>query len=486
MMAVGFTPRHTESLSIEPYTEQEFLALAVEAANKEGWQITYLSEAGFIASTNNGMFTWNAEAKLKIEGNIAQITSESAGSEMIDWGKNRKNVHAFIDAFNTVKHQYDKERLHVIWTDLQHYFVDKQEDILILPPQSTKEKTKDFFSLFIPKKEFFVTPLLIDLNLIVFLLMALSGTNIMEPDSQSLLDWGANYRPLTLNGQWWRLLSSCFIHIGIIHLLLNMYALLYIGALLEPLLGKTRFFLAYILTGLAASTTSMWWHDYTVSAGASGAIFGMYGVFLAMLTTNLVEKTARQSMLPSIVVFVGYNLAFGLSPGIDNAAHIGGLLSGIMIGYGYYAVLSSQKLKPVIMYVSLSIMTLCYVGYFYLNTTNDLGLYDAKMEEFGLLEQQAMKINEIDNLPREQQLEFIQKSGIDNWKRSIDIILEADKLDLPEVLHEKNYSMIAYCQARIKSYELIYRSVAENSFNYQPEIDLYNKRADSIVQKLSQ
>lgn len=485
-MAVGFTPRHTESISIEPFTQQEFLALAVEAANKAGWQITYLSEAGFMATTNNGMFSWNGDSRLKIEGSIAHITSESSGSEMIDWGKNRKNVNAFIDTFNAVKQQNNKEQLQAIWEDLQQYFVDKQEDILILPPQSTKQKVKDFFSLFIPGKDFFITPLLIDLNLIIFLLMALTGTNIMEPDSQSLLNWGANFRPMTLSGQWWRLLSSCFIHIGIIHLLLNMYALLYIGALLEPLLGRTRFLLAYILTGLAASTTSMWWHDYTVSAGASGAIFGMYGVFLAMLTTNLIEKTARQSMLPSIVVFVGYNLAFGLSPGIDNAAHIGGLFSGFVIGYGYFAVLSSQKLKPMIMYVSLSIITLCYVGYFYLNTTNDLGLYDAKMKEFGLLEQQAMKINEIDNLPREQQLEFIQKSGIDNWKRSIDIILEADKLNLPEVLHEKNYSMIAYCQARIKSYEYIYRSVAENSFNYQYEIDLYNKRADSIVQKLSQ
>ena len=79
--------------------------------------------------------------------------------------------------------------------------------------------------------------------------MAINGVNIMLPDNGSLLNWGANFRPMTLDGQWWRLLTNCFLHIGIFHLLMNMYALLYIGVLLEPLLGRTRFLSAYLLTG---------------------------------------------------------------------------------------------------------------------------------------------------------------------------------------------------------------------------------------------
>jgi rhomboid protease GluP len=167
--------------------------------------------------------------------------------------------------------------------------------------------------------------------------MLISGVHILLPENQDLLNWGANFRPMTLEGQWWRLFTACFLHIGILHLLLNMYALLYVGLLLEPYLGKTRFLAAYLISGIAASMTSLWWHDFTISAGASGAIFGMYGVFLALLTTNLLDKSVKKALLTSIAVFVGYNILNGLQPnsGIDNAAHIGGLISGLIIGYAF-------------------------------------------------------------------------------------------------------------------------------------------------------
>jgi rhomboid protease GluP len=110
--------------------------------------------------------------------------------------------------------------------------------------------------------------------------------------------------------------------------------LLYIGLLLEPYLGKTRFLTAYLISGIAASMTSLWWNDLTISAGASGAIFGMYGVFLALLSTNLLDKSVKKVLFTSIAVFAGYNILNGLksNSGIDNAAHIGGLISGLIIG----------------------------------------------------------------------------------------------------------------------------------------------------------
>ncbi len=143
----------------------------------------------------------------------------------------------------------------------------------------------DLLAVFKPAKDYFITPIILNINLFIFLLMAMMGVSMVQPDSGSLLTWGANYGPLTLAGEWWRLISSCFLHIGVVHLLMNMYAFLLIGAQLEPRLGKLRFSVAYLLTGIIASGTSLWWHRHTISAGASGAIFGMYGVFLAMLTT---------------------------------------------------------------------------------------------------------------------------------------------------------------------------------------------------------
>jgi rhomboid protease GluP len=101
--------------------------------------------------------------------------------------------------------------------------------------------------------------------------MTFGGLGFISFKSQDLLNWGANYRPYITDGQWWRLLTSVFLHGGIMHLVANMYGLLFIGIFLEPLLGKTRYAIFYLLTGILASCASIWWHDATVSVGASGA-----------------------------------------------------------------------------------------------------------------------------------------------------------------------------------------------------------------------
>ena len=109
---------------------------------------------------------------------------------------------------------------------------------------------------------------------------------------------------------------------------------------LEPMLGKTRFLTAYICTGLLASlvSTIVLKEKYTTAAGASGAVFGMYGVFLALLTTNIIPRHVRNTMLQSTLIFVAFNVFYGFKPGsgIDNAAHLGGLISGMLIGYIYF------------------------------------------------------------------------------------------------------------------------------------------------------
>ncbi|HEY2584071.1 MAG TPA: rhomboid family intramembrane serine protease [Mucilaginibacter sp.] len=201
---------------------------------------------------------------------------------------------------------------------------------------------KDFKSFFLPRKGFYVTPIIIDLNLLVFIAMVCSGLGFISFNGMDLLKWGANYRPLVNKGEYWRLLTNTFLHGGLMHVLLNMYGLFFVGIFLEPLMGRSKYATAYICTGIIASIASAWWHPATISVGASGAIFGMYGVFLALLTTSLFPPDFKKSFLVSTSIFVGYNLLYGLTGGIDNAAHIGGLLSGLLIGYGLYPTLKSQ------------------------------------------------------------------------------------------------------------------------------------------------
>ena len=285
-------------------TEKDALVIALETAKMLDWNIGFLSKNGFIAYTKFSMSSWSEEVQVKIEEGNINLKSECTGSQLVDWGKNKKNTDAFISKFSSFKNEINLNEIDSKYTQIEKDFVSEEEDIINKPPLSQKEKVSEFFSLFKPTEGYFITPILLNLNIVIFIIMAITGVNIMLPDNESLLLWGANFRPVTLDGEWWRLLSSCFLHIGIFHLLMNMYALLYIGLLLEPYLGKSRFLSAYLITGIAGSAASLYWNELTISAGASGAIFGMYGVFLAMLTTNLIEKSARKALLTLSLIHI--------------------------------------------------------------------------------------------------------------------------------------------------------------------------------------
>ena len=182
-------------------------------------------------------------------------------------------------------------------------------------------------------KSYKVTPFLVYINALVFLAMILTGVSFLNPTALQLYQWGGNLRPAVMHGEWWRLVTYMFLHGGVVHLLMNTFALLYIGMYLEPLIGRARFAGAYLFTGVCAGLMSLYMHPASVGVGASGAIFGMYGVFLALLTTNYIKKTLRRTMLRGVLFFVLLNLLYGLQGNTDNAAHIGGLLSGIVIGF---------------------------------------------------------------------------------------------------------------------------------------------------------
>ncbi|HET6181111.1 MAG TPA: rhomboid family intramembrane serine protease [Candidatus Sulfotelmatobacter sp.] len=171
-------------------------------------------------------------------------------------------------------------------------------------------------------------------NVAVFVMMVLSGASFLRPTQTQLLKWGADWGPLSLGSQPWRILTSNYVHIGIIHIGLNMWCLLSLGALAERVFDRWTYFLIYTATGIAGSIASLWWHPTVVGAGASGAIFGLAGALLAALYLGKlpIPKAAVRSTLKSLVSFAAYNLFFGLAAGIDNAAHIGGLVSGLALG----------------------------------------------------------------------------------------------------------------------------------------------------------
>ncbi|BEG99803.1 hypothetical protein BSYN_20680 [Bacteroides sedimenti] len=190
----------------------------------------------------------------------------------------------------------------------------------------------------IPRDEHFITSIIIDLNLIVFILMVLAGVDIMSPNGKELLQWGANLRSATTDGEWWRLFTSMFVHGGLIHLSCNIYGLVLAGLFVEPIFGRKNYLIIYIISGLLGSIASILWYNATISVGASGAIFGLYGAILGLLLTNAIPKTGKKLILSLIGFFVVINLLMGLTGGVDNAAHIGGLVSGTIIGLILYKI----------------------------------------------------------------------------------------------------------------------------------------------------
>ncbi len=179
-----------------------------------------------------------------------------------------------------------------------------------------------------------VTRLLIGANVAVYLLMVAAGISWIEPTQWDLIRFGADFGPLTLTGQWWRLLTNMFVHVGLIHLALNMWCLWILGDLAERFMGRTAFTFLYFASGLTASLGSLAWSPARVSAGASGAIFGAVGGMVSYLYLKKapIDLRLAKERLKSLSIFIGINLIWGLQSGIDNAAHLGGLIGGLAIG----------------------------------------------------------------------------------------------------------------------------------------------------------
>ncbi len=193
--------------------------------------------------------------------------------------------------------------------------------------KKTEQDAKEAEKIFGPKKPI-ITYTLIFINVLVFMAMYLFGNG--SEDSLTLLIFGANYRNLILDfNQYYRLITSSFLHIGILHLLFNMYALYIIGAQIENFYGKVKYLIIYLGSAIFGSLLSICFHD-GISAGASGAIFGLLGAILYFgYHYRLYLGNVLQSQIIPIIIL---NLFLGfITPGIDNACHIGGLISGIFL-----------------------------------------------------------------------------------------------------------------------------------------------------------
>ena len=200
-----------------------------------------------------------------------------------------------------------------------------------------------------------LTQVLFGANIAVFVAMLLATGNPLaylnpmnEFPPQVSIPFGANAGFYTLSGQWWRLVTYMFLHGSLLHIGFNMWCLWDLGALCESLYGRWTYAAIYLITGIAAGLASVAWNPGVLSVGASGAIFGLAGALIASfyLGEFSLPSIAIGGTLRSLIVFAVFNLGFGgIFPGVDNAAHIGGLVSGLILG-ALIAKLSPQQDAP--------------------------------------------------------------------------------------------------------------------------------------------
>ncbi|MGP5338713.1 rhomboid family intramembrane serine protease [Psychrobacter maritimus] len=197
-----------------------------------------------------------------------------------------------------------------------------------------------------------VTTLLLVSFIGLFIMQVLSGVDANNPSTEELLKWGANALPYTMDSEPWRLASSAFLHIGLMHLLFNGFAMYFFGQIAEPMFGSAKFLALFLLAAIGGNLLNnhITWQgilDGTgqpgISAGASGGIMGI-GAALLIAALFKISVNGMVLNLKSLIIIMGINLVYGFAvPGIDNAGHIGGAVTGLVIALAF-AIAYRQRL----------------------------------------------------------------------------------------------------------------------------------------------
>ncbi|MCF3941773.1 rhomboid family intramembrane serine protease [Oceanobacillus alkalisoli] len=335
----------------------QFNLLYLNEKTNEVWLEKYENHSSIVVRLIHKGFDWKNHLKQDISflfqrvRNVKQVLKKNIEVYNLYF-----TMHQPVDTWDILKQPLTAEGKPKV--SMRVYYLDQEEyeheaerfekDLLPSPisydlelPDETKEnniekikyhfvsllsnKRKEVENIFSFGKPLFSYAFII-INLLYFFYMEWQGDTT---SIEMLIQFGAKYNPsMMIDGEWWRLFSSMFIHIGFIHLALNMLAVFYLGTAVEKIFGSSRFIFIYLLAGLGGSIASFA-YTTSVSAGASGAIFGLFGAFLYFGIVH--KRLFFQTIGSSILLVLAINLVIGLSiEGIDMAAHVGGLIAGFL------------------------------------------------------------------------------------------------------------------------------------------------------------
>ena len=336
-----------------------------------------------------------------------------------------------------------------------------------------------------------MTFLLIAANCVIFFITVLAGGGWGNTEWDILYQFGGNYTVAIQQGEYWRFLSSVFLHNGIFHLFMNMVGLFYGGVLAERIIGGKRFLLMYLSAGVAGSACSYFFHAETLSVGASGAVFGIFGFLFGHYFLPGTGKELRKAVLIQLLVYIGLNLLYGMKDGIDNWAHAGGLAAGLLVGLAWtYGNAPKEEAEPdeawnfrtAISGIRLWLMPA-------LIFTGCAGLIQAKprtLQQYMELMNQADRyygqaMRAYPNSEDSGAMRKLQDSGIAGWSSIIRI------LDTAAAIPGLDSGRLALCQRfrraaeqRQIAYRYVLRAVQEQSPRYYDSVQAAVRLADSL------
>ncbi len=478
-------PKHEENITIDEMDNEKALAISIEVFKKLSWSIDFAGNNKILGNTPKSWKTKGQQILVGINVNGLSVQSEMINGEVLDVTKiNKKNSTSFIKMFTEIKQNISQEKIN----ENKNIFIALQQKTIDANKQHEVDAAEIDAAMNMSGSNLYATYTIIGINLLVFILMVIDGAGIMDLNPLIHIKWGSNFTALTLSGDWWRLITSTFIHFGIIHVLMNMYCLYTVGVYLEPMLGKVKYLSAYLCTGVLASLVSLWWHlpEGTNSAGASGAVFGMYGLFLALLTTNLIPKAVRDSLLKSIGIFIFFNLAYGMKGGVDNSAHVGGLISGFIIGYLFVISIKKEKggLKAAWI-LPLIIATTIGTAFLYLEKNKQDGAtrkeilseineskfkdtekFNTSYNEFVEIQKIAVAVVYDSTLDKSNKKNKITSEVFQEWDKADSILKNMQNMDVGKAKKDKATVIIKYIALR-----------KEEALNF---IDYINEKAGAV------
>jgi len=504
--AWGISPKKIEIIPLGDYNSDHYITLVYHAMVSLGWQVGYFDHDGLIAYTPISWASYSEEVSVRVKGNAAIIKSECVGFQawFTDYGKNKKNLDRLFDEITFIE-AHVSDKLEETTQELINFIPENQFLNLDDPPMSGKELLRGFFAPFKFNRKYVVTPVLVILNTVIYVLTTIASYILRHNrtagqlhlkagetfDFKVYMLLGFDSRTYVLNGQFWRLLTGVFLHFSLVHLVSNMVVLVYIGSLLEYKLGKWNYLVMYLFTGIIASVASITFHYTAAAAGASGAIFGLFGILLALLSTDFYERSARTAFLISTGIVVAYNI-IPVGEEVDHAAHFAGLISGY--AFGWIACLGMNNANSFIKkwgvtVVGSAIVVLLISGCELFMPPYQVAEFDQLYEKTQLLNEELNHYfyNQDENgypqpvLNRQDRLDTIEQRALPKLNDFRKLAVELDALNLPSKKKKAAKAEVRLIFLLSQMFNYIYLEFKEqNSPKYRPYIDSLTAKINKV------